>query len=247
MKAYALSEIGKVRKDNEDSFLAFGDQGLFCVADGMGGYAGGQVASSIAIRVLEQEAPSLCVKSENQGEEPLNCGQKLKNALQKANDQIFAQGRNGQYLGMGTTVTAALIRTGKLWIAHIGDSRAYLYREGQTSQLTQDHSLVNELLQQGELTEEEAQHHPRRHVLARALGVSASPEIDLLEVSIQNNDLLLLCTDGLYNQLSFEEISGILALKDSLRAKVKKMIDLALERGGNDNITAVLVSICEDQ
>lgn len=242
MEAFALTEIGKVRKENEDSYLSYSDAGIFCVADGMGGYAGGQVASSIAIKVLEQEIPSQPMSEE------ANYGQLLLNALQKANNLIFAQGKEEKYLGMGTTVTASVIRSGRLWIAHIGDSRAYLCREGRTCQLTQDHSLVNELLQQGELTLEEARNHPRRNVLTRALGVSEQPEIDLIDLPLQNDDLLLLCTDGLYNQLNREELESILALEDSLQVKVEKLVHLALERGGNDNITAVLARFeCADK
>lgn len=235
MEAFALTEIGKVRKENEDNYLSSTDTGVFSVADGMGGYAGGQVASSIAIRVLEQEIPS------EPCHEEANYGELLLNALQKANSIIFEQGKEAKYLGMGTTVTAAVIRSDRLWIAHIGDSRAYLCREGHTCQLTQDHSLVNELLQQGELTLEEAQNHPRRNVLTRALGVNEHPEIDLTELPLQNDDLLLLCTDGLYNQLNREELEDILALDERLQIKAGKLVNLALERGGNDNITAVLV------
>ncbi len=242
MEAFALTEIGKVRKENEDSYLSSTDAGVFSVADGMGGYAGGQVASSIAIRVLQQEIPSQPCHAET------NYGELLLHALQKANSMIFEQGKEEKYLGMGTTVTAAMIRSDRLWIAHIGDSRAYLCREGHTCQLTQDHSLVNELLQQGELTLEEAQNHPRRNVLTRALGVNEQPEIDLMEVPLQNDDLLLLCTDGLYNQLNMEELESILALDESLQFKVEKVVKLALERGGNDNITAVLVRYeCADK
>jgi serine/threonine protein phosphatase PrpC len=238
MQVFALTEIGKVRKDNEDSYLVSVERGLFSVADGMGGYAGGQVASSIAIRVLDQELPSQAVGVDADRNE----GEALLAALQKANKIILEQGREEEYLGMGTTVTTALIADSRLWIAHIGDSRAYLCREGQVGQLTQDHSLVNELVQQGELTLEEAQNHPRRHVLTRALGVNEQPEIDLRQLPVQEGDLLLLCTDGLYNQLNEGELENILAQQEgSLQMKVENLVNLALERGGHDNITAVLV------
>jgi serine/threonine protein phosphatase PrpC len=238
MQAFALTEIGKVRKDNEDSYMMSLERGLFSVADGMGGYAGGQVASSIAISVLDQELPSQAVGADSSG----NFGEALLAALHKANKIILAQGQEEEYLGMGTTVTTALIADGRLWIAHIGDSRAYLCRAGQVRQLTQDHSLVNELVQQGELTLEEAQNHPRRHVLTRALGVNEQPEIDLMQLPVQEGDLLLLCTDGLYNQLKAGELEQILAQQeDSLQVKVENLVNLALERGGHDNITAILV------
>lgn len=238
MNAIALSEIGKVRKENEDSYLVSMERGLYAVADGMGGYAGGQVASGIAIRVLDEEVASL-VSPDN-----CSCSEMLLNSLLKANKQILEQGKDEEYFGMGTTVTAARLFPGKLCIAHIGDSRAYLFREGSFRLLTQDHSLVNELLQKGELTMEEALNHPRRNILTRALGVNEQPQIDLLDLSVQKGDLLLLCTDGLYNQVTDEEIQEIFTVQDSLKVKVEKMVNLALERGGNDNITAVLVQ-CE--
>jgi len=238
VNAIALSEIGKVRKENEDSYLVSMERGLYAVADGMGGYAGGQVASGIAIRILDEEVASL-VSPDN-----CSCSEMLLNSLLKANKQILEQGKDEEYFGMGTTVTAARLFPGKLCIAHIGDSRAYLFREGSFRLLTQDHSLVNELLQKGELTMEEALNHPRRNILTRALGVNEQPQIDLLDLSVQKGDLLLLCTDGLYNQVTDEEIQEIFTVQDSLKVKVEKMVNLALERGGNDNITAVLVQ-CE--
>lgn len=235
MWAKALSETGRVRKDNQDNYLVSTERGLFVVADGMGGHAGGKVASSIAKQVLAEEiAPSPVAA---------DCGKLLLKALLKANDLILQQGQEQAYLGMGTTVTAAMFGAGRLYLAHIGDSRAYLFRGGSLQLLTQDHSLVNELLQKGELTQEEAKHHPRRNILTRALGITENPQIDLLDLSVQKGDLLLLCTDGLHNQVYEEELTQILAAEGEglLETKVKRMVNLALERGGNDNITVVLI------
>ncbi|HHY05435.1 MAG TPA: Stp1/IreP family PP2C-type Ser/Thr phosphatase [Clostridia bacterium] len=231
--ANALSEVGHVRKDNEDNYLVSTRRGLFVVADGMGGHAGGEVASGIVKRVLDEEIEAPLVDIDGE--------QVLLKALLKANSLILEQGQDGVYFGMGTTVTAALFQEQKLFIAHIGDSRAYLFREGDLHLLTQDHSLVNELVQKGELTPEEAENHPRRNILTRALGISESPQIDVLHFPVQKGDLLLLCTDGLYNQVHEEELADLLAGKGLLRVKVEKMVNLALQRGGNDNITAVLV------
>jgi serine/threonine protein phosphatase PrpC len=231
--ANALSEVGCVRKDNEDNYLVSTERGLFVVADGMGGHAGGEVASSIVKRVLDEEiVPSLV---------DVDYEKILLKALLKANDLILRQGQEQAYFGMGTTVTAAMFQNENLYITHIGDSRAYLFRTGHLHLLTQDHSLVNELLQKGELTPEEAENHPRRNILTRALGASKNPQIDVLNLSVQKGDLLLLCTDGLYNQVYEGELADILSGESLLKVKVKKMVNLALERGGNDNITVVLV------
>lgn len=233
MFANALSEVGLVRKENEDGYLVSVERGLFVVADGMGGHAGGQLASGTVIRVLDEE---IALPSASD-----NCEEALFDTLLKANNIILNKGQDEAYHGMGTTVTAAMFHAEVLYIAHIGDSRAYLFREGNLSLLTQDHSLVNELLQKGELTLEEAQNHPRRNILTRALGTIEFPKIDLFDLPVQVGDLLLLCTDGLYNQVHDEEIESILSSGASLRERVEKMVNLALERGGNDNITVVLV------
>ena len=150
----------------------------------------------------------------------------------KANSLILRLGQDQAYLGMGTTVTAAMFEMGRLSIAHIGDSRAYLFREGELRLLTQDHSLVNELLQKGELTPEEAENHPRRNILTRALGTVENPQIDQFNLTVQQGDLLLLCTDGLHNLVNEKEIGQILSEGDQLDTMVDSLIDLALERGG---------------
>ncbi len=230
--AKALSEVGYVRKNNEDNYLMSTEQGLFVVADGMGGHAGGGLASSMVKQVLSEELLPLAPEVDG--------AQELLRALNKANLLIWRQGQSN-YLGMGTTVTAALFEGSHLFIAHIGDSRAYLFREGHLHLLTQDHSLVNELVQKGEITEAEAAKHPRRNVLTRALGASENPQIDLLHFTVQKDDYLLLCTDGLYNQVKEAELTTLLTENCPLGVQVEKMVDLALRRGGNDNITAILV------
>lgn len=228
-----MSETGRVRKDNEDNYLVSVERGLFVVADGMGGHAGGEVASSIVKRVMDEE-----ITSSNSVDD---CDQLLLKALLKANNLILRLGQDEAYYGMGTTVTAAMFGKERLYIAHIGDSRAYLFRDHSLQLLTQDHSLVNELLQKGELTQEEAENHPRRNILTRALGTDENPQIDQFDLLVKSGDLLLLCTDGLYNQVYEDEISAILSGEDSLQAKVVCLVNQALERGGNDNITAVIV------
>jgi len=233
LKANALSEIGFVRKENEDNYLVSTEKGLFVVADGMGGHEGGRLASGITIKILDD---SIILPDKD-----IDCPKVLLDALTKANKLIISRGREEDYPVIGTTVTAALFHLETLYIAHIGDSRAYLFRKGSSKLLTQDHSLVNELFQKGGLTLEEAQNHPQRNILTRALGTEPEPQIDLLEISVQAGDELLLCTDGLYNLVSDEEIHSIIDNDDVLKVKVDSLIKKALERGGNDNITAMLI------
>ncbi len=233
MYVNALSDVGLTRKDNEDNYLVSAERGLFVVADGMGGHVGGQIASGIAIQVIDQEIKLPLWQEKTP--------QLLNEALIKANEKIYKQGQEERFMGMGTTVTAALFRNNNLYISHIGDSRAYLFREGKLTLLTDDHSLVFEMYQQGSLTLEEARNHPQRNILTRALGTQEIPRIDKVTYPVQAGDLLLLCTDGLYSHVRNDEITNVLNKKASLKVQVREMVDLALERGGTDNITAVLV------
>ncbi len=233
MLANALTDVGLVRKENEDKYLLSPERGLFVVADGMGGHHGGGTASRLAIEVVDSE---FCF-SKNSGATAID----LQNVLNKANMAIYEKGCDEQYKGMGTTVTAALVDEGFLHLAHIGDSRAYLLRHGELKQLTQDHSLVNELYQSGSLTREEAKNHPQRNVLTRALGTGIAPQIDLLTIDLQVHDYLLLCTDGLYNHVSEESMMMIIRQTVGLQDKVKMMVEQALQKGGTDNVTVVLV------
>lgn len=233
MHVDALTDVGLIRKDNEDNYLVSIERGLFVVADGMGGHVGGQIASRLAVQVLDGELA---------GGYDNDPGTKLQETLLKANDLILNYAQNEQqYSGMGTTVTAALVRNGTVYIAHIGDSRAYLYRSGTLVQLTQDHSLVNELFLNGSLTLDEMLSHPQRNILTRALGTQKSPNIDMTSFPTLPGDMLLLCTDGLHGLVFSDDIKRILAKNSTLKAKLKEMVQLSLERGGNDNITAVLV------
>lgn len=234
MYVNAITDMGLVRKENQDSLLVSAERGLFVVADGMGGHAGGQVASSLAVKTIDEEINFALLNQKK-------ADQILEEALLKANGYIFTQGQEKQYHGMGTTVTATLFRDNLLFIAHIGDSRAYLYRQGKLNLLTQDHSLVNELYINGSLTLEEAQNHPQRNILTRALGITDKPQLDLFSVPVQPGDGILLCTDGFYNQVQDAEIAEIIKTELSLQDLVRRMVNTALERGGHDNITVIYV------
>jgi protein phosphatase len=228
-----MTNVGLVRKDNEDSYLVSVSRGLFIVADGMGGHLAGQVASSMAVRAFEREFECDFL------EEPVL---KLRGALLQANETILREGQaHEEYAGMGTTVTAAYIKENYLYLAHIGDSRAYLFRNSSLQQLTQDHSLVNELFQNGSISREEMQNHPQKNILTRAAGTEKEPQIDDYSYVLYPGDILLLCTDGLHGHVKEKDIELILGENLSLEAKLHQMVELSLERGGSDNITAILL------
>ncbi|WP_281891067.1 Stp1/IreP family PP2C-type Ser/Thr phosphatase [Paenibacillus sp. YYML68] len=240
LKAAFLSDIGLVRTVNEDSaFVQEQVHGwsLAIVADGMGGHQAGDVASKMAVEWIPQ---GLLPLDPAASEEEL--AERLKSAVELANAQIFefASGRES-YHGMGTTVVAVLANPSVAVIAHIGDSRAYRIREGRLEQLTQDHSLVNELLKSGQITREEADHHPRRNVLTRALGTEATIEVDVQSVYWRPGDLLLLCSDGLSGLVEQERILSTVLEESSLEHKVRRLVDEALAAGGDDNVTVVLL------
>ncbi|HBC92965.1 MAG TPA: Stp1/IreP family PP2C-type Ser/Thr phosphatase [Pelotomaculum sp.] len=237
MRWAQLTDRGLVRSLNEDSLCVSPEIGLFAVADGMGGHLAGEVASATALQMLEQD---LSKRLQN-GEFPQHA---LVNAVQGANRKIFElAGSNQQWAGMGTTLTACLKREEVIYIAQVGDSRAYLLRESRIVQLTEDHSLVRELVKNGELTEEQALQHPQRNVLTRALGTAPSLTVDLYLHKVGPGDLLLLCTDGLTGYLRPEEILFTVRTSPDLDTAVRVLVDKALGAGGKDNITVILLEM----
>lgn len=229
MRAEAVTDPGLARVENEDAYLLDLEAGFFAVADGMGGHRAGAVASRLAVETIAAGAAGLRDAAD------------LAALVRLANMTVLEQAsRNDDEAGMGTTLTAALIREGRAYLAHVGDSRAYLYRDGQLSRLTDDHSLVGEMVRLGALSDEEARRHPSRNVLTRALGTSPEVDIDLREADLQAGDVLLLCTDGLFGLLTDAELAAALALEPALA--VRRLLETALSRGAPDNVTAVLVS-----
>lgn len=232
MLGEAISHTGLVRPGNEDYFILDTELGLLAVADGMGGHRAGEVASYLALRALKEKLLNY------RAGEPLSG---LMAAAYFANQVVLrsslsSHGREG----MGTTMTAIWVVGSRGYLAHIGDSRAYLHRDGQLQHLTDDHSYVGELVRCGSLTLDEARHHPRRNVLTRALGTEEKVAIDSREIELKPGDQLLLCTDGLYEVISEAEIQNIIGSNQELQTTVQKLLGLALERGGPDNITVVL-------
>jgi protein phosphatase len=206
---------------------------MFVVADGMGGAQAGEVASQIAVEAFAQGLPD-----DGSAEERL-----VLRALE-ANRRIYElASAEHERAGMGTTLTAALLDDAHVAIAHVGDSRAYLFRDGELRRLTKDHSLVWELVERGKLTEEQAEEHPQRSIITRALGPEPTVDVDTWSYPVRDDDVLLLCSDGLTSMISEERISRILAIPGGLDEKADRLIADANEAGGRDNITVVLVRL----
>lgn len=239
MKWSKLSHTGLVRKNNEDNSCVCDDLRLLAVADGMGGHKAGETASTLA---LEAMAGILRNDPDLLAENPVEA---LQTAFKHANETVFnfSREQGEEFRGMGTTVAAVLERDGRIFVAHVGDSRVYLVRGDEIKLLTSDHSLVNELLKSGSISEEEAVNHPQRNVLTRAVGTSDSVEVDVNEVTVTNGDMIILCTDGLSNLVNLDEIKQMAGQSESLAERAERFIAMALERGGDDNITVILLQV----
>jgi len=209
------------------------------VADGMGGHRAGDVASSLAVDSLVRS-----LQSWGQAETVPDSAPELSEIIRQANKTVYdTASLNDQYHNMGTTVVIALLREDSGLIGHIGDSRAYRLREGQLEQLTEDHTLVNELAKSGQLSPQEIAHHPRRNVLTRALGTDREVEADIRVIDWLRGDVLLLCSDGLSGLVEPSEVQAALENKGAeLEQQAQQLVDLALNAGGDDNITVVLVA-----
>ncbi|WP_159887066.1 Stp1/IreP family PP2C-type Ser/Thr phosphatase [Paenibacillus puerhi] len=240
LKVAYLSDVGLVRAVNEDSAFVQ-EQGdgwsLAIVADGMGGHQAGDVASRMAIEWIPRGLQSL--ESALTGEQR---AERMRAAIEAANGKIFEfASEREHYHGMGTTVVAVLASRDHAVIGHIGDSRAYRVRDEQIELLTEDHSLVNELVKNGQITREEAEHHPRRNVLTRALGTESSIEVDVQEISWQPGDVLLLCSDGLSGLVERHRMLQAIRTEGTLEDKVRLLVEEALSAGGDDNVTVILI------
>lgn len=235
------SDIGKIRTVNEDRAFVqrFNGFSLAIVADGMGGHRAGDTASTMTVDLMQSQLQSI-----HSGMSVEECIDAIKAAVLHANERVFEFASMQEHLhGMGTTIVVALVMPELAVIAHIGDSRAYLLDGQSIRQLTEDHTLVNELIKSGQITAEEASIHPRRNVLTRALGTEISVEVDIQRVEWKEGDLLLLCSDGLSGLVSDEMLLDILLLDGyTLEQKADRLIESALQAGGDDNITVVLLA-----
>jgi len=230
---FEKSDTGRQRRANEDSFFARAP--LFVVADGMGGAQAGEVASRLAAETFARGLPD-----EGTAE------QRLEARVRAANSRIHEVSQGDRALnGMGTTITAAYLDGDELSLAHVGDSRAYLLRDGELTRLTRDHTLVEELVRRGELTEQEAAEHPQRSIITRALGPEPDIDVDLHTHRVHAGDVLLLCSDGLTGMIGEDEVEQILERAANLRDAGRALVDAANEAGGRDNITVVLFRVDE--
>jgi protein phosphatase len=226
------SDVGRQRQGNEDNFFVRAP--LFVVADGMGGAQAGEVASEISVRSFDDELPDG------------SRAEALVRIIEQANKRIHERARSDDSLhGMGTTTTAAYVDDDEVVIAHVGDSRAYLLRDGELIRLTKDHSLVGELVARGKLTEEQAEQHPQRSVITRALGPEANVQVDIDIFPAKAGDLFLLCSDGLTSMVHEPKLRPLFEESDSLETLGKRLIDAANAAGGRDNITVILFRLEE--
>ena len=234
----ARTDVGIVRSGNEDNYLMLADRGVFIVADGMGGHAAGEVASEMAVRIISKELGSL------RGLNDEGVGERLRVSIRAANEAIFDRTlAEHDKRGMGTTVTTLTLLPSRYMIGQVGDSRAYLLRDGRFLQLTKDHSYVQEQVDAGLLTPEQARVHPYSNVITRCVGASNDVVADVYFGSLRPGDVLLLASDGLTGMLEDEQLQKILTSDGGPQAWVDRMITEANRRGGLDNITAIIVRI----
>ncbi len=235
MKAAGNSVIGMKRANNEDAIYIDEKEQLFLVADGMGGCSAGEVASSTAICAF--------VKAMEQTEDA-EILDKMVGAVIQCNKAVFEKAKEDIiFMDMGTTLVAAVIENDKVFIVYVGDSRAYVFRENELKQLTTDHSYVMELVKSGSITMQEAEVHPKRNIITRAIGIKEDVEADTVIEQVHPGDKILLCTDGLSGMLSRAEMTKILIKEEETEQKVKDLTALANEKGGLDNISLILIEL----
>lgn len=233
MRVLSFSETGYVRENNEDGFLVLTEYGVFAVADGMGGHSAGEVASDMAIKTIQSHVAEL----PNVSAEEIPSW--LTKVMKSGNQTVFEYAQSLPEKEMGTTLTILLLRDDLALIAHVGDSRAYLWRDGKLSCLTIDHSLPGELVRYGKISPEEAANHPMRHRLLRALGPFEEINPEYYTVEAKAGDVFLLCTDGVTNMVSDEEIALNFNGEQEWEEKMEALKQMILERGAKDNFTAL--------
>lgn len=240
MNGLFRTDRGQVRNHNEDDgglFLNSAGQYLAVIADGMGGHQAGDVASQMATLQLREKW-----ETAHSFSMPTEAEDWLRNAIKEVNNTILSHASaHTECRGMGTTVVAVICTDEFISIAHIGDSRCYLVNDQGFKQITEDHSLVNELVRSGQISKEEAERHPRKNVLLQALGIDTGIQIDVRSLEWDKGNVLLLCTDGLTNKLTDEELAAYMKNKKELEDTAQEMINLANERGGEDNISLIVV------
>lgn len=240
MNIIALTDIGLVRSKNQDSFFLSNeyDFPLFIIADGMGGHNGGEIASSDAIDIVKG------IFLENK-EKLINTKAIkiiIEEAIKKANTDIYIKSLElPEYNGMGTTISLCYVFENHIFIGHVGDSRIYKIKNDNIIQITEDHSLVNELIKKGEITRAEAKNHPQKNMITRAVGTSFDIEVDIIKIEYKKDYKFLICTDGLFNMVDEDQIIKIIRENMSIREAGKKLIEMAKKNGGLDNISLIII------
>lgn len=241
-----MTDVGCRRDHNEDNFLINDQLQLYVVCDGMGGHAGGEVASAIAIHTIEESFSSLDWGAFDTTETDILAQEQIRFAVLLAGRKIYEVAQdNPTFKGMGTTCVAMFVYDNVAYLGHVGDSRCYLVRGETVEQVTEDHSWVNEQILKGKLTEEKAKNHPYKNIITRSLGFREAEEVDIIKVPIASGDQLLLCSDGLSNLVDGEEMKELLR-EHSPQAAARQLINLACERGGDDNITVLILRADSD-
>lgn len=234
--AYGKTDVGKKRENNEDAFFTTDREGLFLVADGMGGHKSGEVASAMTRDILSQKLASI------QGSE--NIETSIREAFLEANEQVRLKAGSGpEFTGMGCTCVLLMLREQQFYMAHVGDSRIYLMRKGDFKQMTRDHSYVEELFIRGLITEEEKKDHPYKNQITRYIGCSQKLEVDITSGPVWNGDSFLLCSDGLSEMVSLAKMKEIIENKGQPKEIGDALIAEALANGGVDNVTAVIAQV----
>ncbi len=255
----ARTHVGMQRDHNEDGILVTSfsfcesdkaqEYHLAVLSDGMGGAAAGEVASALTIDTIVREVYlSLLEAHMNKDQNFVNLRRILFYAVERANERVYTASRENQsYYGMGATVVTSIACQGRIYFGHVGDSRVYRLRKGELKQITEDHSFVNELMKEGRITAEEARHHPRKNVITRAVGSRQRVKVDSLVGTLHEDDLYMLCSDGLSGMIEDPEIEDVLTKwsggQDSLQDLSKELIDRANRAGGNDNISVELMAV----
>jgi PPM family protein phosphatase len=251
LEAWLVTDVGVVREHNEDSAYMEPANGFFIVADGMGGHAAGEVASAMAVDTVRKTLEAARKDIETFKRSPTDAGRRgivqlLQSAVLSAHQAVFQRGQHeADKAGMGTTLDVVLIAGPEAFVAHVGDSRTYLVRDGRSSQITTDHTVAEVLVIEGKLTIEEAQVSPLRTILVNAIGVSADVGVEMAHVTLKRGDRLLLCSDGLHDYFPIEEEIAQKLSTDAPGDALKDMVELAKTRGGHDNITGVAVQVTE--
>ena len=241
---YAITDVGQLRDSNQDYVFA-SDAGvgnlsnLYIVADGMGGHLAGEYASETAVKTVLENV------REKRTDKPIAI---LESAIQAANDRVYTEAQiDVKKRGMGTTMVAATVSGGRLYVANVGDSRLYALSGGRLQQITRDHSVVEELVRSGGLSKELASKHKDKHKITRAIGAEPDVKVDFFDVALDDISAVLMCTDGLTNMLEDSAIEEILLSDEKVKQKVERLVGCANENGGKDNITVVVIDSFEDE